>query len=72
MEQTFDAHQLPDGTNVAAHTVTQVCMACGYDLNLEELAAEKCADCGAPLEIKRSVSVHVTSVPGFGATESLG
>jgi hypothetical protein len=43
-------------------------MACGYDLTEEELQADQCADCGQPLGIKRSVSVVVTSIAGFGAT----
>lgn len=72
MEQNFEAQQMPDGSTISAHTVVQVCKACGYDLNEEELKAEQCADCGAPLEIKRSVSVQVTSVAGFGASEFFG
>ena len=68
MEQQFDAQVMPDSSVVSAHTIQQVCKACGYDLTAEELEAEQCADCGAPLEIKRSVSVQVTSVPGFGAS----
>jgi len=67
MEQKFDAQEMPDNTVISPHTVTQVCAACGYDLTAEELAADKCADCGADLNIKRSVSVEVTSIPGFGA-----
>ena len=69
MEQNFDAQEMPDGTIISAHTVVQVCKACGFDLNEDELKAEQCADCGAPLEIKRSVSVQVTSVAGFGAAD---
>ena len=72
MEQKFDAQEMPDGTVISAHTVQQVCKACGYDLTPEELAAEQCADCGAPLEIKRSVSVEITSVPGFGSAGFFG
>ena len=68
MEKTFEAQEMPDGSIVSAHTVTQVCMACGYDLTEEELQADQCADCGQPLDIKRSVSVVVTSIAGFGAT----
>ena len=68
MEQRFDAQEMPDNTVIPPHTVTQVCAACGYDLTPEELEADKCADCGADLNIKRSVSIEVTSMPGFGAT----
>lgn len=67
MEQRIEAHELPDNTAVPSHTVTQVCAACGYDLDASELEADKCADCGADLNIKRSVSIEVTSIPGFGA-----
>ena len=68
MEQRFEAQEMPDGTVVNAHTVIEVCKACGYDLTPEELAADTCADCGASLEIKRSVTIEVTSVPAFGAS----
>ena len=67
MEQTFEAQEMPDGSTISAHTVVQVCKACGYDLTEEELQADQCADCGQPLDIKRSVSIVVTSVAGFGA-----
>lgn len=66
MEQKFDAQPMPDGSTIPPHAVTQVCAACGYDLTAEELAADKCADCGADLHIKRSVSIEVTSVTLFG------
>lgn len=66
MEQVFTAQVMPDNSVIPAHTITQVCSACGYDLTAEELLADKCSDCGADLNIKRSVSVEVTSVPAFG------
>lgn len=68
MKQVIEAQTLPDGTLSPKSEVDEVCMACGYDLTAEELQAETCADCGAPLEVRRSVSVHVTSIPLFGAT----
>lgn len=68
MEQRFEAQVMPDNSVIPAHTVQQVCAACGYDLTPEELEADRCADCGAELNIKRSVSIEVTSVPGFGVT----
>ena len=67
MEQKFDAQVMPDNSVIPPHTVQQVCAACGYDLTPEELIAAKCADCGADLNIKRSVSIEVTSIPGFGS-----
>lgn len=67
MEQKFDAQTMPDNSVIPSHTVQQVCAACGYDLTPEELEADKCADCGADLNIKRSVSIEVTTIPGFGS-----
>jgi predicted RNA-binding Zn-ribbon protein involved in translation (DUF1610 family) len=66
MKQTIEAQALPDGTLAPMHEIHEVCMACGYDLTAEELQAEKCADCGAELEVKRSVTMHVTSIPMLG------
>jgi predicted Zn-ribbon and HTH transcriptional regulator len=45
------------------HTIEIVCKACGYDLTEDEIAADKCADCGADLELKQSVSINATSQP---------
>lgn len=45
------------------HTVEIVCKACGYDLTPAEIEADTCADCGADLELKQSVSINATSVP---------
>lgn len=45
------------------HTIEVVCKACGYDLTPEELEADTCADCGAPLSLKQSVSIEVTTKP---------
>jgi rRNA maturation endonuclease Nob1 len=45
------------------HKIEIVCKACGYDLTEEEIAADTCADCGADLELKQSVSINATSQP---------
>lgn len=45
------------------HTIEIVCKACGYDLTAEEIAADTCADCGADLELKQSISINATSQP---------
>jgi predicted RNA-binding Zn-ribbon protein involved in translation (DUF1610 family) len=66
MKQTIEAQTLPDGTLAPMHEIHEVCMACGYDLTSEELQAATCADCGAELEVKRSVTMHVTSIPMLG------
>ena len=60
---------LPDGSIEPAHTVEQVCASCGYDLDEAELAADTCSDCGAPLNLKQSVAIQVTTLPPiFGST----
>lgn len=59
--QTFE-----DGTVEPRYTVSQVCAACGYDLTEEELAADTCADCGQPLDLKTSVAIVAASLPMSG------
>ena len=60
---------LPDGTIEPAHVVEAVCAACGFDLDEAELAADTCSDCGAPLNLKQSVAIQVTTLPPiFGST----
>ena len=58
-----------DGQVVDCATETKrVCASCGYDLTPEEIQADTCADCGAPLCIAQSVTIHATSVPMFAIT----
>lgn len=58
-----------DGKVVDCATeIKKVCAACGYDLTPEEIEADTCADCGAPLNLAQSVAVHATSVPAFVIT----
>ena len=60
---------LEDGSIEPAHTVEATCAACGYDLDEAELAADTCSDCGAPLSLKQSVAIQVTTLPPvFGST----
>jgi predicted amidophosphoribosyltransferase len=54
---------LPDGTVDPAHDIHTVCAVCGYDLDEAELAADTCSDCGAPLSLKQSVAIQVTTLP---------
>ena len=56
---------LPNGGIDPAHTVEQVCAACGYDLDEFELAADTCSDCGAPLNLKQNVVIQVTTLPAI-------
>lgn len=63
MIETSQAVKLASGEVLCATEVRKVCANCGYDLTPEELAADTCADCGAPLNLKTSVSIHATSVP---------
>lgn len=54
---------LPDGTVEPAHDIEAVCGACGYDIDESELQADTCSDCGAPLNLKQSVAIQVTTLP---------
>jgi predicted amidophosphoribosyltransferase len=56
---------LPDGGIEPAHTVEQLCAACGYDLDEAELAADTCSDCGVPLNLKQNVAIEVTTLPAI-------
>ncbi len=68
MKKEVDAEQLSDGTVVSSHNIEIVCAACGYDLDGAELTAAKCADCGADLKLKTSVTIQATSIPAYGET----
>ena len=68
MKKDFAAEKLGSGAIAPAHTVEIVCAACGFDLDESELENDKCSDCGAVLNLKRSVSIQVTSIPVFGST----
>ncbi len=65
MRAVYEA-QLVDGQVQPRHEVEIVCGACGYDLDEDELEADTCADCGAPLNLKQHISIHATSVPAAG------
>jgi len=58
--------QKVDGVKVCKTEEVKVCANCGYDLDEAELAADTCSDCGAPLNLRVSVSVWATSVPKAG------
>jgi len=58
--------QKVDGVKVCKTKEVKVCANCGYDLDEAELAADTCSDCGAPLNLRVSVSVWATSVPKAG------
>jgi len=66
MKATIEARTLEGGQIEPHHEVEIVCAACGYDLNEAELEADVCADCSAPLNLKRHVSIYATSVPAAG------
>lgn len=65
MKQAHPPKTLPDGTIEPAHMVEAVCLHCGYDLDVVELAANTCADCGAELSVKQSVAIQVTTLPAM-------
>jgi len=58
--------QKVDGVKVCRTQEVKVCANCGYDLDESELSADTCSDCGAPLNLRVSVSVWATSVPKAG------
>lgn len=66
MRTVIEAHLVED-TKVCRSEEVHVCAACGYDLDEAELQADTCSDCGAPLQLKKSVSIWATSVPKAGA-----
>jgi len=66
MKQVIEAQLLDNGQIQPRHEIEVVCSACGYDLEVAELEADTCADCGAPLNLKQHISIHATSVPAAG------
>jgi uncharacterized paraquat-inducible protein A len=66
MLKIIEASTLENGLIQPKHEVEIVCAACGYDLDETELAADTCADCNAPLNLKQHISIHATSVPAAG------
>ena len=65
MKSLFEAANV-DGQVVPKHEVEILCRACGYDLDESELAADKCSDCGADLELQQNVAIHATTLPAAG------
>lgn len=63
MKLSHPPKTLGNGVIEPAHDVEAVCAACGYDLDESELAADTCSDCGAPLNLKQSVAIQVTTLP---------
>tara|TARA_R100001460_G_scaffold1011_1_gene4127 strand:- start:218 stop:433 length:216 start_codon:yes stop_codon:yes gene_type:complete len=69
MKTEVEAKNLDETTVEPKHTIEIVCQACGYDLDESELDADKCADCGATLNLRRNVAIEVTTLPTvFGET----
>lgn len=68
MIEMKQAEELGNGLVDVATETKKVCASCGYDLDEAELKADKCADCGAPLNLSVSVALHATSVPAFAIT----
>jgi len=65
MKTLFQAIEV-DGQIIPKHEVEILCRACGYDLDESEIAADKCADCGADLELQQNVAIHATTLPAAG------
>jgi rRNA maturation endonuclease Nob1 len=68
MIESKQAEELGNGLVDCATEIKKVCAACGYDLTPEEIEADTCADCGAPLNLAQHVTVYATSVPAFAVT----
>tara|TARA_Y100001951_G_C11199907_1_gene216515 strand:- start:106 stop:318 length:213 start_codon:yes stop_codon:yes gene_type:complete len=68
MKKRHEAKTMNSGAIESAHSIEIVCAACGFDLDEAEFAADTCSDCGAPLNLKKSVTIEVTSVPARGDT----
>jgi uncharacterized paraquat-inducible protein A len=66
MKQFVQATEV-DGQIQPAHEVEIVCHNCGYDLDEAEIAADTCAECLEPLNLRQSTAIHATSVPAAGA-----
>jgi hypothetical protein len=59
-----EATKLEDGTLSPAHKIEIFCPSCDRDVDDAELAAQKCGDCGAPLNTpKQNVAINVTTKP---------
>ena len=63
MKKRHEAKIVGDGAVEPAHSVEIVCAACGFDLDENELSADTCSDCGAALNLKKSVTIEITSIP---------
>ena len=63
MKRRHEAKIVDNGAIEPAHSVEVVCAACGFDLDENELSADTCSDCGAALNLKKSVTIEVTSIP---------
>lgn len=68
MIETKQAVELDGKVVDCATEIERVCAACGYDLTPDEITADTCADCGAPLNLSQSITIHATSVPAFAIT----
>jgi len=68
MKVKYDAAINERGDVEPEHAVEVVCAGCGYDLDAAGLEADTCSDCGNSLQLKRSVSITVTTLPLFGVT----
>lgn len=66
MKQVIEGYVNENGEIIPSRSIDRVCKACNYDLTEEELEQATCADCGADLEVKQSVSIEVTAVFSSG------
>ena len=63
MKTAYEPRITGHGAIEPARAIEMLCANCGYDLDEAELAADVCADCKAPLNLRQHVSIQVTTVP---------
>jgi predicted amidophosphoribosyltransferase len=68
MRKVIEPKFLAAGVIEPGHEIEALCANCGFDVDEAEMSAASCSDCGAPLELKQSVAIKVTTVPMSGAT----
>ena len=68
MKKRYEAKSIDSDTIESAHSVEIVCAACGFALDESELDADTCSNCGASLNLKKSVTIEVNSIPAQGET----
>lgn len=64
MKEVHGAKELADGLIEPKHEVEKVCASCGHDLDAAEIQNTVCHQCGAPMALKQSTKIFITTLPG--------